>query len=77
VLSREIGDRIQIWHRPAALAGAAITKDCFITGIAHNVDIVNLTWQTTWTLQDASKYGGFMVLNSSSNGQLGSNALAF
>jgi hypothetical protein len=76
VLSREIGDRIQIWSRPAA-ATAPITKDCFITGITHTVDAVNLTWQTTWTLQDASKYGSFMVLDNSTLGRLGLNALAF
>jgi hypothetical protein len=76
VLGREIGDRIQIWHRPAA-AISPISKDCFITGIIHTVDITNLTWSTTWTLQDASKYGSFMVLDNATLGRLGLNALAF
>jgi hypothetical protein len=76
VLGREIGDRIQIWHRPKA-ATSPITKDCFITGITHTADITALTWQTTWTLQDASKYGSFMVLGNPTLGQLGKNALAF
>jgi hypothetical protein len=76
VLGREIGDRIQIWTRPKALP-AAITKDCFIVGISHTFDAINSKWLTTWTLQDASKFGSFLTLGNATLGKLGSNALAF
>jgi hypothetical protein len=75
VLSREIGDRIQIWHRPAGVA--AFSKDCFITGITHQWDSVSSAWLTTWALQDASKYGSFLVLDDPVLGKLDSNALAY
>jgi hypothetical protein len=76
VLGREIGDRIQVWQRPAGL-GSPITKDCFITGITHTWDSVASSWLTTWVLQDASKYGSFLTLGNATLGQLGSNALTF
>ena len=74
VLGREIGDRIQVWHRPASVA-TPITKDCFIAGITHTWDSGTCAWLTTWTLQDASKYGSFLTLDNPTLGQLGSNAL--
>jgi hypothetical protein len=76
VLGREIGDRIQVWHRPASVA-APIAKDCFIAGITHAWDSVNSAWLTTWVLQDASKYGSFMTLDNTTLGKLDSNALSF
>jgi hypothetical protein len=76
VLGREIGDRIQVWHRPASLA-APVTKDCFIAGIVHTWDSVTSAWLTTWTLQDASKYGSFLTLDNITLGQLDHNALTF
>lgn len=76
VLGREIGDRIQVWQRPAGVA-APVTKDCFIAGIAHAWDSVTSAWLTTWTLQDASKYGSFLTLDNVTLGQLDRNALAF
>ena len=76
VLGREIGDRIQVWHRPASVA-APIVKDCFIAGITHAWDSVASSWLTTWTLQDASKYGSFLTLDNVTLGQLDSNALSF
>jgi hypothetical protein len=76
VLGRKTGDRIQVWHRPAGLA-APITKDCFVAGITHAWDSVNSAWLTTWTLQDASKYGGFLVLDNPTLGKLDANALTF
>jgi hypothetical protein len=76
VLGREIGDRIQIWHRPASVA-TPISKDCFIAGITHAWDSVASSWLTTWALMDASKYGSFLTLGNPTLGQLGSNALAF
>jgi hypothetical protein len=76
VLGREIGDRIQIWQRPASVA-TPVSKDCFITGITHTWDSVASSWLTTWTLQDASKYGSFLTLNNATLGKLNSNALTF
>ena len=76
VLGREIGDRIQVWRRPPGVA-TPVTKDVFIRGIAHQWDWSAGTWQTTFTLQDASKYGSFLTLGNATLGKLGSNALAF
>ncbi len=76
VLGREIGDRIQIWTRPAGL-GSPVTKDCFIAGISHTWDSVSSAWSTTWTLADASKYGSFLTLDNPTLGKLDANALAF
>jgi hypothetical protein len=76
VLGREIGDRIQIWNRPAGVA-TPISKDCFIAGITHAWDSVASAWLTTWTLQDASKYGSFLTLDNPTLGKLDANALTF
>jgi hypothetical protein len=76
VLGREIGDRIQVWHRPASVT-TPISKDCFITGITHAWDSVASSWLTTWTLQDASKYGSFLTLDNTSLGRLNFNALTY
>ncbi len=76
VLGREIGDRIQVWNRPAGVA-SPVSKDCFIAGITHTWDSVASSWLTTWVLQDASKYGSFLTLGNPTLGKLGSNALAF
>ena len=76
VLGREIGDRIQVWHRPAGTV-SPIARDCFIAGITHSWDSVTCAWLTTWTLQDAAKYGSFLVLDNPALGALGYSALAF
>lgn len=76
VLGREIGDRIQVVQRPAGVA-LPVTKDCFIAGITHTWDSPSSAWLTTWTLQDASKYGSFLTLDNPALGMLGSNALVF
>ncbi len=76
VLGREIGDRIQIWRRPPGVA-SPVSKDCFIRGIQHTVDVGAGQWQTTWTLQSASRYGGFLILDDTTFGKLNSNSLAF
>lgn len=76
VLGREVGDRIQAWQRPAG-AGAPVSKDCFIAGITHSWDSASRSWLTTWTLQDASKYGSFLTLDNPALGALDANALAF
>lgn len=75
-LGRQRGDRIQVWRRPPAVADPVV-KDCFIRGISHAWDWSAGTWATTWTLQDASKYGSFFTLDSSVLGRLDSNALTF
>lgn len=74
-LGREIGDRIQVWRRPPGVA-SPVVKDCFIRGITHDWNWSQGTWVTTWTLQDASKYGSFLTLDNATLGQLDNNALA-
>lgn len=74
VLGREIGDRIRIIRQPSG-GGAPIQRDVFIRGISHVTD--GARWITTWTLQSATKYGSFLVLNNSILGRLDENALGF
>lgn len=74
VLGREIGDRIKIVRRPPG-GGAAIIREVFIRGISHQV--TQATWITTWTLQSATKYGSFLVLDHPVLGMLDQNALAY
>jgi len=76
VLAREIGDRIQVWRRPQNSA-AVITQDCFIRGIQHDIDAVAGTWSTTWALQSAARYTGFLILDDAVNGKLDTGKLAF
>ncbi|HEY5988232.1 MAG TPA: hypothetical protein VIV12_17930, partial [Streptosporangiaceae bacterium] len=76
VLGREIGDRIQVWRRPPGVA-SPVVRDCFIRGIAHEFDASSQTWRTTWTLQDASRYTGFLILDDPVNGKLDTAKLAF
>lgn len=61
------------------LAGSygAVAKDCFIRGIQHDIDAVAGTWLTTWTLQDATRYAGFLILDSLATGRLNVNPLAY
>jgi hypothetical protein len=75
VLGREIGDRIQIWRRPPG--STTITRDCFIRGMTHTFDAAAHTWQTDFTLQDANRYSGFMILDSTTSGLLDVDALAY
>jgi hypothetical protein len=74
VLAREIGDRIRIIRQPSG-GGDPIQRDVFIRGISHVT--TGATWITTWTLQSATKYGSFLVLNNSILGRLDENALGF
>jgi len=76
VLGRDMGDRITTVRRPPGLA-SPITRDGFISGVTHTYDVASSAWVTTWTLQDASKYGSFFVLDNATTGQLNNNALAF
>ena len=74
VLGRDIGDRIQVWRTPPGNP-SRVTKDVFIRGIEHHIDCVNYTWQTTWTLQSAAKYSGFLILGSATLGLIGTGKL--
>jgi hypothetical protein len=74
-LGRAIGDRIQIWRRPPG--STTITRDCFIRGMTHTFDASARTWQTDFTLQDANRYSGFLVLDSATSGLLDSQNLAY
>jgi len=56
--------------------GGSVGKDCFIAGVTHTFDGKMSTWLTTWTLQDATKYGSFMTLDNSTLGRLDNNALS-
>lgn len=47
VLGRKIGDRITVVRRPQSL-GAAISQDCWIEGIEH--DVTPSRWETTFRL---------------------------
>lgn len=75
-LGREVGDRIQVWRRPPGV-GSPVVKDCFIRGISHQWSVSPASWVTTWTLQDAAKYGSFLALDNPILGALDANALAF
>jgi len=55
----------------------AVVKDCFIRGIAHSFSVSADTWQTTFTLQDASRYSSFWTLDAPVNGKLNQNGLAY
>jgi hypothetical protein len=73
VLGRQIGDRITVKLDPPG-GGDTISRDVFIRGIEHAAGPGS--WQTTWTLQSATKYAGF-VLNNSTLGRLNFNALSY
>lgn len=74
-LGRQIGDRVTVTRRPPG-GGDPIIRDQFIRGISHT--FADLEWATTWTLQDANKYGSFLVLDHTTLGKLTSgNALGF
>lgn len=74
VLGRELGDRITIRRRPPG-GGAPIERQVFIRGIEHSIGLD--TWETTWTLQDATEKFAFFVLDNPTLGVLDSNALAY
>lgn len=75
VLARDIGDRITIIRRPPGMA--AVTKDCFIRSVTHAISAIESTWVTTWGLQDAGAYSGFLILDSAASGLLNTNVLAY
>jgi hypothetical protein len=73
-LGRQIGDRITVKRRPPG-GGDPIVMDCFIRGIVH--EFGREEWLTTFTLQSAQRYGGFLVLDHETLGRLDENALAY
>jgi hypothetical protein len=75
MLGRRIGDRITISARPAG-GGSAISRDCFIRGVGHEITAGGTSWRTLYALQSATKYA-FLTLDHSTFGMLDSNALAF
>lgn len=74
MLGLEFGHRISLTRRPPG-GGAAVTRECYIVGVAHEVPGPN-EWRTTWALQPASRWS-FMTLDDPTLGVLGSNAIAF
>jgi hypothetical protein len=75
VLTREIGDRIQIIRQPPG-GGSPVTRDVFIRGIHHSIS--QERWITTWTLQSATRYvANFFNLDSATTGVLNQNTLSF
>jgi hypothetical protein len=76
VLGREVGDRITVILRPPG-GGAAIERDAFIRGIAHDVDLrARRTWVTTFVLQSATRYT-FGVWDSNTLGLWDESAFAY
>lgn len=73
VLARELGDRITVRWRPPG--GAEIVRDCFIRGIAHQMDVGGM-WSTTWALQDARRFD-YLIIDHAQRGILGANRVAF
>ena len=73
VLGRQIGDRITVELDPPG-GGDTISRDVFIRGVEHASSPGE--WTTTWTLQSATKYAGF-VLNNATLGRLNFNALCY
>jgi hypothetical protein len=74
-LGRDIGDRIQVWRRPPG--GSVVARDEFVRGMQHDFDASAQSWQTQFTLQDATRYTGFLILDAVPQGQLDSGKLAY
>lgn len=74
VLGREIGDRITCVRYPPK-GGPPLIRDSFIRGIAH--EIGGGLWRTEWTLQSATRAGGWLVLDDLTLGRLDAAALAY
>jgi hypothetical protein len=75
VLAREIGDRIKIVRNPPG-GGDPIVREVFIRGIKHVLS-KDLTWETTWSLQSATKVGSFLTFDHPTLSILGLNALGY
>lgn len=73
-LGREIGDMIAVIRRPPGMA--PVLKKLIIRGVSHSIQASPADWQTTWTLQDASRYS-FMKLNDPAAGALGGSGLGY
>lgn len=77
ILGRDMGDRVTVVRRPPGVSPGAVTRQCFISGIDHSFDTRSFIWSTTFTFQDASKYGSFFTLDNAVLGKLNQNALIF
>jgi hypothetical protein len=62
---------------PGSPPPLTITKDVLIRGITHTFDATTGAWLTTWTLQDAARFTGFLILDSPTQGSLNVNMLAY
>ena len=79
VLSREIGDRIIVERQPPG-GGEQVVRQVFIRGIQHEIrggGGDGPRWETTWTLQSATRVGSFLTLGHPELGRIGSNALVY
>jgi hypothetical protein len=74
-LGREIGDRIRVKLVPPG-GGEVIERECFIRGIAHEVNVPTKEWTTVFQLQSATGYSVFL-LDDASLGVLDANALTY
>jgi hypothetical protein len=74
ILGVEIGDRVTVRRRPPG-GGDAIERDCYVEGIAHEIE-PPMTWRTTLQLSDAAHQLGF-VLDDSELAVLDTSTLSF
>lgn len=72
VLGRQIGDRIEISRRPVG-GGSPVVREVFIRGMEHSIK--GWEWETSFSLQSATKVGNFLTLNHPTLGIIGENAL--
>lgn len=75
VLSREIGDLIEVNFTPTG-AASAISRKCIIRGIDHDIS-PNNDWTVRFALQDVTPFAQFMVLDHTDRGLLDTGRLAF
>jgi hypothetical protein len=74
VLGLKIDDRITVTHHPKR--GDSITQDCFIEAISHSWTVGNI-WQTTFQLSSAAAWLPFFILDSTTQGVIDTNVLAY
>lgn len=74
-LGRQIRDRITVGYQPAA--GDAIAQEVFIEGVSHDFEVSSSAWITRFDLSSASAWLPFFILDSSSQGVLDTNRLAY
>lgn len=72
-LGRLIGDRMTVKYTPAG--SGTLSKDVFVRGVSHRSD--RQMWNTTFVLQSADKWSGFLVLDNATSGKLDTGALGW